>query len=98
MKNILVNYEIISGESSTMCCRPFKLNGKEPEEVIHSHFVKFWEDKTEKIEKGARYFHENWEQVVKIGLVQGISDEKFEKVSSLSLEDEDLYAHLSSGI
>ncbi|GAB6549356.1 hypothetical protein bcgnr5378_07520 [Bacillus cereus] len=98
MKNILVNYEIISGELSTMCCHPFKLNGKEPEEVIHSHFTNFWGDKTEKIEKGARYFHENWEQVVKIGLVQGITDEKFEKISTLHLEDEDLYNQLRIGI
>ncbi|GAB6461226.1 hypothetical protein bcgnr5390_61290 [Bacillus luti] len=98
MKNALVNYEIVSGESSTMCYHPFKLNGKELEEVIHSYFSDFWEGNTEEIDKGSRFFHKTEDLVVHIGTVLGITDEKFEKISALNLEDEDLYTRLRTGI
>ncbi|WP_336770012.1 hypothetical protein [Bacillus bombysepticus] len=98
MKNILVNYEIISGESSIMCCHPFKFKSKASNEVIHSYFSDFWEGNVGEIDKGSRYFHKTEDLVVHIGTVQELTDEKFENISSLDLEDEDLYARLRFGI
>lgn len=84
MKNVLVNYEVVSGEWSAHSVRTFRLEGEDVTEVIHSFFKDFWAEDTVVNEKGRFYHHESWEQAVKISRVREISDfeiEVFEKYS-----------------
>lgn len=41
MKNVLVNYEVVSGEWSAHSVRTFRLEGEDVTEVIHSFWI-FW--------------------------------------------------------
>jgi hypothetical protein len=83
MVNILVSYEVITGEWSAQSVKSFSLEGKEPFDVIDAYFSEYWAGETVVDTKGRFYHHDSWEQAVKISYIRDVSNEEIELLQKL---------------
>lgn len=79
--NLLVDYEVISGEASasTKVLLHCNANCVLPETLVHSYFKKFWgEDRTVMDQPPYLYYEKNWHQMVRVTGFERVPAKKYE--------------------